>query len=175
MAELNQTSFSNLVPLLSYAESISADPKVLRRQASRLGALIERGKVDFIDIPAFDEAQREELEKRNRIKAEKRTKSRSSSGSLATVDSIGLLISWKERYGKLIPRKKSKITALKSKLDHENDPGKRQILSRNIRVLEGELGNMEANQTNVETRLKELISSEQPDTTEKNEGGEVST
>ncbi len=63
MSELDQTSFSNLVPLIPYAESIGANPAVLKRQAARYSALINRGGVNFIDLNAFDAGQVDEAER----------------------------------------------------------------------------------------------------------------
>ena len=145
-----------IAPLLPYSESLGADPKILRRQASRYGALVQRGGIDFIDLPAFDAGQRAELEEKNRAKAINKAKGKKSSGSIETTKAVGLLHALYNKLQRSIPQKESELREFSTRIDRETDSIEKKSLSRKRDRKQRDLDRSRETLARVEARLREL-------------------
>ena len=150
------------VPLIPYAEFHGADPKILRRQASRYGALVQRGGVDFIDLPTFDSSQRAELEEKNRAKEIRKAKGKRSSGSIETTEALGLLHALYKKLPLSIPRKERDLSELSARADGEANLIEKRSLSRKRDKQKRSLDRSRETLARVERRLTELAE-EEPD------------
>lgn len=155
-----QPNFSELAPLIPYADSIGAAPKLLRRQVSRCGALVNRGGVDFIDLPAFDECQKAEREDRMKAKAHKKARAKKSSGSIETTDAVGLLHALYNKLPGSIQQKERELRELSAEIDRTVDPVRKKSLSRKRDRKSRDLDKNRETLARVERRLSELADEE---------------
>jgi hypothetical protein len=159
------SNFGDLIPLIPYAETIGADPRLLRRQASRCDALVDRGGVDFIDRPRFDECQRVEAENRRKAKARRRAQAKESTGSIETTRSIGLLRALYRKLQLSVPRKERELSEFSSRVDSESDPLEKRSLSQKRDKKKRSLDKSRETFARVERRLTELAGEEPEGTT----------
>lgn len=160
----NSPNFGDLVPLVPYADSIGADLRLLRRQVSRCGALVNRGGIDFIDLPIFDECQRAETENRRKAKARRRAQAKESTGSIETTNSIGLLRALYSKLRRSIPQRERELSELSARVDREAEPLEKISLSRKRDKRKRSLDKSRETFARVERRLTELAD-EEPDVT----------
>ncbi len=153
---LEITDSGNIVPLNSYSESIGADASLLKRQASRYGAIINRGGVNFIDLDAFDSGQVEEATSKRKTKEERKEKGKGSTGSVATTNSTGLLRGLINKLNKSIPVKERELADLEAEYDNASNQVVKSALSRRYDRLEPELRKNKKTLELAQKRLDEL-------------------
>ena len=154
----------NMIPLIPYAKSISANPKTLRRQTAKYGALIQRGGIDFIDLPTLDTGQRAELEEKNKAKVMKKDLGKKSSGSIETTNSLGILRALYKKLQQSIPRKERELSELSARVDSETDPIEKKTVSHKRNIKRRSLDRSRETFARAERRLIELAN-EEPDST----------
>ena len=148
--------FSNIVPLFAYAESIGANPAVLKRQAARYGALINRGGVNFIDLNAFDAGQADEADRKRKAKVQKKAEGSGPAGSVETTNSTGLLRGLINKLSKSIPVKERELADLETEYNRAPNQVVKSALSRRYDRLEPELRKNKKTLALAEKRLNEL-------------------
>jgi len=156
----NMPNFGELVPLIHYGDAIGADPRLLRRQASRCDALVNRGGVDFIDLPKFDKCQQAETENRSKAKARRKALAKESAGSIETTNSIGLLRALYSKLRQSIPRKERELTEFSARVDREADSLEKRSISRKRDKVKRSLDKSRETFARVERRLSELADEE---------------